>query len=245
MEFIITKEAPKVNLTESDLRKREAWAAREGVESYVQQMGNYALRRDEEIIREMLEGKSGILLDMPCGTGRYFALEKELGFKIVAADYSPTMLSVAKKHEDIEFVQADAYDPPFAPETFDVILISRLLFHYANPERIIKSLLPSLKPNGRMIFDTLNTFSSRWFASLVLRCIRRDPARRIYFERCSTMTRKLETLGLKVLRRKSAYALPTRLYRFLPRWTISTTDIIEKAIPPVLRVLSYWQVTRQ
>jgi SAM-dependent methyltransferase len=233
-----------VELDSSAIRKRQAWATRAGTESYVQEMGAYALARDEEIIRDLLGRGPGHLLDMPCGTGRYLDLEKELGFRITAADYSPTMLAVARKHDDVQFVQADAFNPPFAAETFDAILISRLLFHYRNPEAIIGALLPSLKHGGRMIFDTLNAFSLRWSASRVIELFRRDAARRLYFERPAAMAGKIEALGLRVLRRRSAYFLPTRLYRSLPGAAIRVADCLEKATPASCRVLMFWEVAR-
>lgn len=227
------------------IQKRDAWAARQGVDTYVQEMGAYGRKRDAEIITSMVGQGPGLLLDMPCGTGRYLALAKSLGFDIVAADYSPTMLSVARRQEGVRFVQADVFNPPFEPATFDVILISRLLFHYAHPETIIALLLPALKPDGRMIFDTLNRYSSRWLASQIVQVIRPEPARRLYFERPVEMEEKLTTLGLKVLQHRSAYLLPTRLYRFVSAGATKICDGVERLFPTSLRVLSYWHVSRR
>ena len=231
-------------LSEQARLKREAWARRQGVESYVREMGPYAVERDARIIRAMLGRGPGRLLDMPCGTGRYLELEKELGYEVVAADYSPTMLSVATRHPDVRFVRADVFAPPFDPGSFDVILISRLLFHYAESERILGALLPCLKAGGRMVFDVLNAFSTRWMASRALGCLRTDPAKRLYFETFASMRRRLGRLGLRILDRRCAYVAPTRLYRYLPRWATGALDALEKAVPPSLRVLSFYNVTR-
>ena len=232
-------------LDSAALRKRDAWAARTGVDTYVQEMGAYALRRDREIVQAMIGRGPGVLLDLPCGTGRFLELERASGYQVVAADYSSTMLAAARCHEDVQFVRADVFDPPFEPETFDVMVVLRLLFHYAECERIIASLLPALKPAGRLIFDTLNPGSTRWMASVVLHQLRPDPARRLHFERPGRLQQSLARMGLKVLQRTGAYILPTRLYRHLPRWTWRLADAIEPAVPPSLRVLSYWHVTRR
>lgn len=231
-------------LSEQARRKRDAWAQRNHVDTYVQEMGRYAVRRDREIIQAMLGHGPGRLLDMPCGTGRYLELEKDLGYDVVASDYSPTMLSVATRFPGVQFVRADVFAPPFEPASFDVILISRLLFHYAETERILAALLPCLKPGGRMIFDVLNTFSMRWLASKVLGCVRRDPAKRLYFETFGSMRRRLDRLGLRVLDRRSAYIMPTRLYRYLPSWACGVLHAMEKLVPPAMRVLSSYNVTR-
>jgi len=206
-------------------------------------MGRYAVARDEAIVRSLLGRGPGRLLDLPCGTGRFLEMDKELGFTVTAADYSPTMMSVAKQHEGVEFVTADAFDPPFEPDTFDAILVMRLLFHYANPEAIVSALSRSLKPGGRMVFDTLNRFSTRWMASKVIK-VYKTPARRLYFETQSSMRHKIEQAGLRVTATRTAYVLPTRAYRRLPRVVTCLVDACEKLTLPSLRVLTYWQVEK-
>lgn len=230
-------------LDSADLRKRQSWAERQGVQTYIQEMGEYAVRRDQAVLAAFVGQGPGRALDMPCGSGRFLGLLKERGFAVTAADYSPPMLEEARRrHPDIEIVRGDIFNPPFAPETFDLILVSRLLFHYAQSERIIAALLPCLKPGGRMVFDTLNAFSTRWLASKLLQLVRRDPARRLYFQRPSAMRGTLAALGLEVLDRRSAYLLPTRLYRRLPRALIAMADLLEKLAP--VRVLTFWHVKK-
>lgn len=232
-------------LDSASAKKRDAWARRAGTETYIQEMGEYALARDEAIIRALLRSGPGRILDLPCGTGRFLELEKELGYQITAADYSPTMLSVAQQHVDVEFVQADAFNPPFAPNSFDVILISRLMFHYDHPERILRALLPCLKTGGRIVFDTLNVGSLRWWLSQCLRPFRRDAAQRLYFERPNAFIRTLNELGLNVVETRSAYFYPTRMYRSLPKVFIKLGDVLEAITPPSWRVLTYWNVQKQ
>jgi SAM-dependent methyltransferase len=224
-------------------RKRDAWAVQAGTETYVREMGSYALARDAQAFTDAIGRGPGRLLDIPCGTGRNFDLARGQGYTIIGADFSPTMLRVARKYEAVPLVRADAFAPPFDRDTFDVILMPRLLFHYANPESIIAGLLPSLKPGGRMVFDTLNTFSTRWLAGLIAQPFR-DPARRTFFESPHGFTQKLADLGLEVTRCRSAYLLPTRLYRFLPPPLVSLIHALESLVPKRFRVLTYWQVNR-
>jgi ubiquinone/menaquinone biosynthesis C-methylase UbiE len=97
------------------MEKRQAWATRIATETCIREMGAYAVARDEQIVRGLLGRGPGRLLDLPCGTGRFLEIEKELGFRVTAADYSPTMLEVARRHREMEFFKADAFSPPFAP----------------------------------------------------------------------------------------------------------------------------------
>jgi len=231
-------------LDSAALKKRQAWAERPGTQTYIDEMGRYAVARDEAIVRSLLGRGPGRLLDLPCGTGRFLEMEKELGFTVTAADYSPTMMSVAQQHEGVEFVTADAFDPPFEAATFDAILVMRLLFHYANPEAIVSALARSLKPGGRMVFDTLNCFSTRWLASKAIKVYRKDDTRRLYFETPGSMRRKLSQIGLRVVATRTAYLLPTRAYRKLPRVVTWMADACEALTLPPLRVLTYWHVER-
>lgn len=232
-------------LSLSGHQKREAWATRGGAESYIAEMGSYALERDKKIIIRMLGRGPGLLLDFPCGTGRHIETCKKLGFKITAADYSPKMLNIAKQHHNVNFVRGDVFNPPFPPSSFDAIIISRLLFHYAKPEKILKAMLPCLKPNGRIIFDTLNRYSLRWLASQIFFPIYNKPARKLYFEQPSKFEKKVSDLGLQVIGCESAYLLPTRVYRYLPNSVIKIIDAIESFIPQSFRVLSYWRACKK
>src|SRR5688572_1037332 len=46
-------------------------------------------------VKEALTGLSGSLLDAPCGTGRFFPIYKELGFRVLGLDISEDMLHQA------------------------------------------------------------------------------------------------------------------------------------------------------
>ena len=224
--------------------KRDAWAVQAGTETYVSKMGSYALARDAKIVGDMVGPGPGRLLDIPCGTGRNFNLTRNKGYTVVGADFSPTMLRVARGYGGVPLVRADAFAPPFAREIFDTILMPRLLFHYANPESILAGLLPTLKPGGRMVFDTLNTCSTRWLASMMMQPFR-DAARRNFYEPPRAFARKLASLGLEVTRCESAYVLPTRLYRFLPGPLVRLVHATERLVPRRFRVLTFWQVRRR
>jgi SAM-dependent methyltransferase len=233
------------SLDKQAIAKREGWANRVGVEQYIDQMGWYALKRDEQVIGSMIGQGPGRALDMPCGSGRFLSLLKERGFAPTAADYSLHMLEEARKrHNDVNFLQADIFNPPFAADSFDLVLISRLLFHYDHPERIVQTLLPAVKAGGRLIFDTLNPYTTRHLACKLLPVHKKDPARRLYFEPQADFRRRLEAIGLEVLEHKTAYILPTRLYRKLPKPLVYALQGLERITPPAMRVLSYWHVRK-
>jgi len=62
--------------------------------------------KEDEVIRELMDDlqPGSWVLDIPCGTGRFFEFYKEKGWLVKARDMSPDMLVEAGKHlKEIEF----------------------------------------------------------------------------------------------------------------------------------------------
>lgn len=224
--------------------KREGWARWSKTDKYIEEMGWYARWRDAKIVRDLIGQGPGRSLDLPCGSGRYFDLQREQGFDFVGADYSPTMLLEASKAAPGKVLRADIFHPPFPPNSFDVILISRLMFHYSDPVAILQSVAPLLQRGGRIVFDTLNTGSLRWLASHLLRSRQKKLATRLYFENPAALAERIRAIGLEVRETRTCYVLPTRVHKHLPRALVWLLHGVEKLWPSRHRVITFWQVER-
>ena len=67
------------------------------------------------------------ILDLCCGSGDIADLIKKINpkCKVVGVDYSSEMLKFARiKNNDIEFIEADAFDLPFKSSEFDIVVCS-------------------------------------------------------------------------------------------------------------------------
>ena len=68
-------------------------------------------------VTQLLQARSGdLILDIACGNGNYSAFLAEQGAEVVAFDYSPNMISLARKRQEkncdrIHFCVADATKP--------------------------------------------------------------------------------------------------------------------------------------
>jgi SAM-dependent methyltransferase len=51
----------------------------------------------------------------------------------------------------IDFVHGDAAEPPFEPETFDVVLARHVLWVFPDPDVVLAKWLRLLRPGGRLI----------------------------------------------------------------------------------------------
>ena len=77
---------------------------------------------------------NGLVLDIPCGTGRMTEMLLKKGFEIVAADISDAMIAHAIKRNEhfgnkVKFVKADIENLIFNDSSFDVVLTIRLMHH--------------------------------------------------------------------------------------------------------------------
>ena len=99
--------------------------------------------REQRIVARLLTQcrlGSGLLLDVPCGYGRFTPLFAHLGIAAIGADMSRDMLHLAVEshapHGRGRWLCASILDLPFADGTFDGALCIRLLHHrYSDAER--------------------------------------------------------------------------------------------------------------
>jgi SAM-dependent methyltransferase len=93
------------------------------------------------------------VLDAGCGSGRHAFYAAQYGATVWAIDLGPAV-AVARRNtgrcDAVHVVQADLYNPPFAPESFDFIYSLGVLHHLPDPEAGFHNLLRYLKPRGEI-----------------------------------------------------------------------------------------------
>ncbi len=117
------------------------------------------------VIEKIRTIKGHSVLDIGCGGG---FLSNELGMKgldVTGVDLSPMSLEVAANHDrsgKVKYQVADAYQLPFADETFDVVTAMDFLEHVEDPKKVILEASRVLKPGGIFIFHTFNRNILSW-----------------------------------------------------------------------------------
>jgi SAM-dependent methyltransferase len=100
--------------------------------------------------------KGALVLDAGCGAGRFAEVALDAGATLVALDYSQAVdacWSNFRFHPRLHLVQGDIYRLPFAPGTFEFVYSFGVLQHTPDVERAFQSLVPQLKPGGRIAVD--------------------------------------------------------------------------------------------
>jgi SAM-dependent methyltransferase len=110
-----------------------------------------AFQRRTGFSPEELRGK--LVLDVGCGMGRFAEVASRWGARVVGVDLSVASEVAARNLADrpqVNIFQADVFSLPFAPESFDYIYSIGVLHHTTSCEKAFKSLVPLLKPGGRI-----------------------------------------------------------------------------------------------
>ncbi|RNJ62374.1 MAG: methyltransferase domain-containing protein [Porphyrobacter sp. IPPAS B-1204] len=115
---------------------------------------------DTEVERRLFEAMAdaplGVMLDIGTGTGRMAELFADRAERIVALDKNLEMLRVARaklQHlptAQIEMVQGDFYDLPFADASFDTVLLHQVLHFATDPLPALAEAARVMRAGGRI-----------------------------------------------------------------------------------------------
>lgn len=110
------------------------------------------------------------VLDLAAGTGVSSAALAKSGADVVAADFSPGMLNVARAHygsvRNMSFAEADATNLPFEDNEFDVVTISFGLRNVVDPKKALAEMLRVTRPGGRIVICEFSTPPNRLWRGL-------------------------------------------------------------------------------
>ncbi len=114
--------------------------------------------RTAKELQPILGRADAVVLDLCCGTGDLaFSLARGAKARIVAADFSHTMLVRAReKNEEgdgahrVQFFEADALRLPFAEGSFDLVTAAFGFRNLANYEEGLREIWRVLKPGGTL-----------------------------------------------------------------------------------------------
>lgn len=96
-------------------------------------------------------------LELACGTGLISRRIASSVKSLEATDFSPEMIATAKKNVHsarLHFSVQDATELPYAPESFDAVLIANALHIVPEPERVMEEIHRVLKPGGLLFAPT-------------------------------------------------------------------------------------------
>jgi len=107
------------------------------------------------------------VLDVGTGTGVAAEAARSLGADAVGVDASPEMLRVGRAaHPELRLAAAEAIDLPFANGTFDAVVGTFVLAHFARVDTALFDIVRVVKTRGTVGFtswaDTRDAFGDTW-----------------------------------------------------------------------------------
>lgn len=144
---------------------------------YEELFENYADKYDNEVFtqgtigecdfieKEINFNKALTILDIGCGTGRHAIELSKRGYSVTGIDLSESQLKQAKlkasrENMKIVFQKHDARNPHFSNEFDLAIMLCEGGFSLMETDemnfQILQNAAKALKPNGKLIFTTLN-----------------------------------------------------------------------------------------
>ena len=121
-----------------------------------------AFRRRTGFRPEDLAGK--LVLDVGCGMGRFADVATRWGAHVVGIDLSLAAEVAARNlaGREATIFQADVFQLPFAPSSFDYIYSIGVLHHTPDCEKAFKVLPVLLKPGGRIAIWLYSAYNN-WY----------------------------------------------------------------------------------
>jgi 2-polyprenyl-3-methyl-5-hydroxy-6-metoxy-1,4-benzoquinol methylase len=93
-------------------------------------------------------------LDAGCGSGRWSYALAELGTELVAFDLTEGGIEAASEQlsdrPNVSLCQANIFQPPLAPESFDFAMSWGVLHHTPDTRAAFRQLVPLVKPGGTL-----------------------------------------------------------------------------------------------
>ena len=116
----------------------------------------YTIEREREVfhLKSMMTANDltgRLVLDAGCGNGRYTHWAAAHGARVIAIDVSDAVRAAAANTRDlpnVQVVQADLFNLPFAGATFDVIFSIGTLMCTGDARKAFAGLAGALKPGG-------------------------------------------------------------------------------------------------
>ncbi len=149
------------------------WSDASIVQGYHKQLSEVTRQTIPELLASTGVRAGDRVLDVACGGGYVAAAARERGANVVGIDFSAAQLDLARKsYPDIEFLEGDAENLPFAEAGFDVVLNAFGFPHLAHPEKAASEACRVLKRGGRFAYASWADPAKCIGLTMVYDCVR-------------------------------------------------------------------------
>ncbi|MBT8163012.1 MULTISPECIES: class I SAM-dependent methyltransferase [Arthrobacter] len=119
---------------------------------------------DARVIRALVLGESGTLVDVGCGTGSFLARIQSVhpALDLTGVDTSAAAVDTVSALGGITGLIADARDLPIESASVDRVTARHMLYHVSHPERAVAEMARILGRSGRCIVTVNHAATAPW-----------------------------------------------------------------------------------
>lgn len=120
-------------------------------------------KKPYEDLKEFLQNKKSLILDLGCGSGRNFIAGK----RYVGVDFSVNMLRYAKEHAEkngieLSLIKADITKLPLKSGAFDTVLLVASLHTIEKREEVLREMKRAMRKGGEAFVTVWNRMQPRF-----------------------------------------------------------------------------------
>jgi 2-polyprenyl-3-methyl-5-hydroxy-6-metoxy-1,4-benzoquinol methylase len=179
---------------------------------------------------------NGNLLDIGCGSGEFILFMQSKGWNVTGIDSDLKAVQRAQG-KGLNVIKGNILDHNFLQESFDAIVLSHLIEHLHNPDKVLSMCKRLLKKGGKLVIATPNIES---FGHLVFRQNWRglEPPRHINLFSIRSLNNLISKLGFE---ETTIFTIP----RIAADIFITSSQIksgqkinIKSSVPQILKVIA-------
>jgi ubiquinone/menaquinone biosynthesis C-methylase UbiE len=172
-----------------------------------------------------------VILDMPCGTGRFSQFMKSRGVETIGVDYSEAMIKQMLEKINIPVARGDLFSLPIKTSSIGCIVSLRFIFHYRSIKDILHELSRVLCNSGIVIFDTFNWSPKANFMF---------GDKRVFIHTRKKIMETLKGAKLNVIDERHCFLVSPQIYKALPFRFSKVLRACENLVPHCLMARSFW-----
>ena len=134
-----------------------------GAAAYADKTANYFNRPRADFVGRLPTDRSASILEIGCGTGATGALALRTGRcrRYVGVELFEAAAEEPRGHlSEVVVGDAETMELPWAPASFDALILSEVLEHLVEPGRLLQRLAAVVRPGGIVLASSPNI--SHW-----------------------------------------------------------------------------------